>query len=163
MSGPAQTSLPEPKFDTCDISPTHNDCRKAGRGGSPAQGQRPRRSTDRWACERCQLYRALHRTAIRRVCRTSSSTIQFYGRFGPEAAFPSRWRAPGLIGGGLRGVRTRAIWGARLFPRTWSRTQYRPAHRTRCQGAGRRADFFPRPLQIFDQNELWVLFLRMFN
>jgi hypothetical protein len=57
MSGPAQTSLHESKSDTCDISPIHNDCRKAEPGGSPAQSQRPRRSTDRWACERCQAYR----------------------------------------------------------------------------------------------------------
>jgi hypothetical protein len=30
-----------------------------------------------------------------------------------KPAFPSRWRAPGSIGGGLRGVWVRAIWGAR--------------------------------------------------
>jgi hypothetical protein len=67
MSDPAQTSLREPKSGTCDISPTHNSCRKAEPGGTPAQSQRPPRSTDRWACERCQPYRAHHRTAIRRV------------------------------------------------------------------------------------------------
>ena len=33
MSGPAQTSLHEPKSDTCDISPIHNDCRKEEPGG----------------------------------------------------------------------------------------------------------------------------------
>src|SRR5271156_1521341 len=124
MSGPAQTSLHEPKSDTCDISPIHNDCRKAEPGGSPAQDLRPRRSTDRWAYERCQWYRARHRTAIRRVRLSISSTIPFYGWFGAEArislalACPriNRRRPPRGMGAGdlLAADRFRA-------PRPWSR------------------------------------------
>jgi hypothetical protein len=61
-----------------------NYCRKAEPGGSPAQGQRPRRSTDRPARERRQPHGRRHRTA--RVVRTrSSSTIPFYGWLGTEA------------------------------------------------------------------------------
>jgi hypothetical protein len=50
--------------------------------------------------------------------------------------------------------------------RAWSRSSpdaISGAHRTRCREAERRADFFPRPLQIFGQNELFVLFLKLFE
>jgi hypothetical protein len=60
-----------------------NDSRKAEPDGSAAQHQRPRRSTNRPACERCQPYGRRHRTA--RVCPTSSSTIPFHGQFVPES------------------------------------------------------------------------------
>jgi hypothetical protein len=54
--------------DTPSNVGTHTDCRKVEPGGSPAQGQRSRRSTDRWACERRQPYRTRHQAALRRVC-----------------------------------------------------------------------------------------------
>ena len=62
MSGPAETSLHEPKSDTCDISPTHNDCRRAEQGDSPAQSQRPRRSTDR--PQQCRPYGQRHQQPV---------------------------------------------------------------------------------------------------
>jgi hypothetical protein len=82
MSGPAETSSHEPNSYTCDISPTHNDCRRAKPGGSAAQSQHPRRSTNRPACGRHQPYGRRHRTALSRL--PASSSTRFYGRFGPE-------------------------------------------------------------------------------
>jgi hypothetical protein len=101
MSGPADASLHEPDSGTCGISPPNNDCSKAEPGGSPAQSQHPRRSTNRPAYGRRQPYGRRHRTA--RVCPRSSSAISFYGRFGTEVAFPSRWRAPRSIAGASEG------------------------------------------------------------
>jgi hypothetical protein len=107
MSGPAEISLHEPKSDTCDISPARNDCRKVEPGGvllnvnAPAAAQ-----TDPHVSKR-QLYGRRHRTSVRRVCPRNSATIPFYGGLERKPAFPSRWRVPGSIDGGLRGV-----WGA---------------------------------------------------
>ena len=82
MSGPARTSLHDSNSGTCESSPTHNDCGTAEPGGSAAQSQHPRRSTNRPACGRCQPYGRRHRTA--RVWTRISSTILFYGWFGTE-------------------------------------------------------------------------------
>ena len=48
-SGPAQTSWREPNSNTCDISPTHNDCKKgrAGRQACPASTRTDRTRTQR--------------------------------------------------------------------------------------------------------------------
>jgi len=113
MSGPADASLHEPDSGTCGISPTHNDCRKAARGGSPAQHQHPRRSTNRPAYGRRQSNGRPHRTT--HVWTRISSTIPFYGWFGTEARISlalarpriNRRRGPEGYGCGRFGVRGR--------------------------------------------------------
>ena len=42
--------------------------------------------------------------------------FHFRARLERTPVFPSRWRAPGSIAGGLRGVWVRAIWRAQPFP-----------------------------------------------
>src|SRR5580700_250595 len=81
MSGLAETSSHELNSDTCDISPTHNDCRKAEPGGSPAKStsSRQHQQTGMW---RRQPYRPRHRPA--RVGR-GFLQLSIYGWFGTEA------------------------------------------------------------------------------
>jgi len=114
MSRPADASLHEPDSGTCGISPTHNDCRKAEPGGSAAQRRRPRRSTNRPACERRQPYGPRHRTA--RVWTRISSTIPFYGWFRTKARISLALACPRINRRGTpmgMGVWARAIWRAR--------------------------------------------------
>jgi len=79
-----------------------------------------------------------------------------------KPAGPSHWRGPGSI------PEASEVWVRRFeaLPRSpaWSRPQHRrdigrPPHSS--PRAERRADFFPRPLQIFDQIELCMLFLTL--
>jgi hypothetical protein len=128
MSRPDDASLHELNSDTCDVSPTHNNCRKAEPGGSPAQSQRPRRSTNRPACGRSRPYGRRHRTT--HVWTRISSTIPFYGWFGTETrlslalACPriSRRRPPRGLGTGdlARAAVCAARVGVRAQPSTSS-------------------------------------------
>jgi hypothetical protein len=102
MSGPAQTSLHEPKSDTCDTSPIHNDCRKAEPGGSPAQSQHPRRSTNRPACQ--QPSRTADAIEQSMFGRGGLQLFDFTARLEQKPAFPSRWGGPGSTVGGATGT-----------------------------------------------------------
>jgi hypothetical protein len=101
MSGPAQISLHEPNSDTCDISPTHNDCRKAEPGGSPAQVKvLAAAQTDPHVSIASRRARVIEQPGFG---RGFLQRFHFTAGLERNLAFPSRWHAPGSIGGGSGG------------------------------------------------------------